>query len=128
MDTIANALNKIKIASQKGAEKVEVPAGTLLIKIVTLLKEEGYIRNFRIIKGLGLGTIRIYLRYEEKKPILTVLKRVSKPGLRIYRRKSNLPIIRGGLGTTILTTSKGIMTDRQAREVGVGGEILCYVW
>ena len=128
MDPIANALNKIKIASQNGKESVEIPASKLLIKVVDLLKQEGYIRNHRILKGIGLGTLRLYLRYEEKKPILTALKRISKPGLRIYRSKEKLPVVRGGLGTAILTTSRGIMTDRQAREAGVGGEILCYVW
>ena len=128
MDTIANALNKIKIASQNGVENVEVPASKMLLRVVDLLKQEGYIRNHRTLKGLGLGTIRVYLRYEEKKPILTALKRISKPGLRIYRSKEKLPVVRGGLGMAILTTPKGIMTDRQAREAGVGGEILCYVW
>src|SRR3989338_6219343 len=115
------------MASQNGKESVEIPASKLLIKVVDLLKQEGYIRNHRILKGIGLGTLRLYLRYEEKKPILTALKRISKPGLRIYRSKEKLPVVRGGLGTAILTTSRGIMTDRQAREAGVGGEILCYV-
>ncbi|MBI1976176.1 MAG: 30S ribosomal protein S8 [Candidatus Omnitrophica bacterium] len=128
MDTIANALNKIKIASQNREEKVEVLASKLLLKIVELLKQEGYIRNYRMVKGLGMGSVRVYLRYENKKPVITVLKRVSKPGLRVYRAKDRLPLIRGGLGTSILTTSKGVMTNKQAQESKVGGEILCYIW
>lgn len=128
MDSIANALNKIKIASQNGQEKVEIPASKLLVEIIKLLKQEGYLLNYRVIKGLGMGVIRVYLRYQDKKPIITVLKRVSKPGLRIYKRKERLPLVRGGLGTAIITTSKGVMTDSQARADGVGGEVLCYVW
>lgn len=130
MDTIANALNTIKIGSQNGAEKVEMPASKMLLRIVELLKKEGYIRNYRQVrtKETGAGTLRVYLRYEAKKPILTYVKRVSKPGLRVYRRKSQIPVIRGGLGTAILTTSRGVMTDQQAREAGLGGEVLCYVW
>lgn len=129
MDSIANALNKIKMANLSGRENVEVPASKLLKAIVDLLKREGYIRNYRVLKAVGPGgVIRVYLRYEDKKSILTTLKKVSRPGLRVYRKKKDIPLIRAGLGTVILTTSRGIMTDRQAREVGVGGEVLCYMW
>ena len=127
-DTIANALNKVKIASQLGKEKVDLPASKLLLRIVQLLKEERYIKNYRQVQGIGMGNIRIYLQYENKQSLITGMKRVSKPGLRIYRDKTKIPIVRGGLGTAILTTSKGVLTDKQARESGVGGEVLCYVW
>jgi small subunit ribosomal protein S8 len=127
-DPIADMLTRIRNAIHSGHDKVDVPASTLKVNIAGILKEEGFINNYRIIKDGKQGIIRITLRYVDGKSILKNLKRISKPGRRIYAGKDDIPVIRGGLGIAIVSTSRGVMTDAKAREMGVGGEIICAVW
>jgi small subunit ribosomal protein S8 len=100
----------------------------MLEGIAVILKNEGFIDNFRLIKDTKQGSLRVYLRYVHKKSVIINLKRVSRPGLRVYADIKHIPRVLRGKGTAIITTSKGLMTDVQAREQGVGGEVLCYVW
>ena len=128
-DLVANALTMIRNACLRKKEKVDIPASNMLKEIARILKEEDFIKNVRLIEDDKQGLIRLYLKYnEDSKPVITQIKRISKPGLRIYKGKDEIPVALDGLGITILSTSKGIMTDRQAREGGVGGEIICQVW
>jgi small subunit ribosomal protein S8 len=108
---------------------VAVPASNLKLRIVNLLREEGFIRNFKVVKEQPQDQIVIYLKYTpENAPVITGLERISKPGRRAYVRESNLPNVRSGLGVAILSTSRGVLTDKQARALKVGGEHLCSVW
>lgn len=128
-DLVANALTMIRNACLRRKEKVDIPASNMLKEIARILKEEGFVENVRLIEDGKQGLIRLYLKYnEDKKSVITQIKRVSKPGLRIYKGKDEIPSALDGLGITILSTSKGIMTDKQAKEEGIGGEIICQVW
>ena len=127
-DPIADMLTRIRNAVAARHTRVSIPASKMKLAIARVLKEEGYIKDIEILKDNPQGTIRITLRYVDKKPVLTQLKRVSKPGLRVYTKQPEIPRVRGGLGIAILSTSRGILTDRQARKQGVGGEVLAYVW
>ncbi len=127
-DPIADMLTRIRNAIHSGHDKVDIPASFLKEQIAKILKDEGFISNYRVIKDGKQGIIRITLRYVDRRSILKDLQRISKPGRRIYAGKDDLPAIRGGLGVAIVSTSKGVMTDAQAREMGVGGEVLCAVW
>lgn len=128
-DTIADLLTRIRNASKSRHETVDVPASNMKKAIVQILLDEGYISKFTVIEDDKQGIIRITLRYDEnKKPIITGLKRVSKPGLRIYTDVENMPRVMKGLGIAIISTSKGIMTDRDARKENVGGEVLAFIW
>lgn len=128
-DPIADMLTRIRNANHAGHEKVDVPASKLKSHIATILKKEKFIKNYKIIEDRKQNIIRIYLKYGPKKErIITNLKRVSKPGLRIYVDKNNIPKVLGGAGIAIISTSKGVMTDKMCRELGIGGEVLCYVW
>ena len=97
-------------------------------KILDIFKKEGYIKNFKIIDDKKQGVIRVYLKYDGKKPFITQLKRISTPGLRVYIGKQEIPKVLSGLGTAVISTSKGIMTDKEARKEKIGGEVICYVW
>ena len=128
-DPIADLLTRIRNASAVRHEKVAVPASNLKLRIVNLLREEGFIRNFKIVKENPQDQIVIYLKYTpENSPVITGIERISKPGRRTYVKESNLPNVRSGLGIAILSTSHGVMTDRQARALKVGGEHICSVW
>jgi small subunit ribosomal protein S8 len=127
-DPIANMLTLVRNASRAKHEKVDVPHSKILAAMAQILKGEGYIENFRVIKDSKQGLLRIYLRYVNKKPVIINLRRVSRPGLRIYADLKRLPRVMRGKGTAILTTSSGIMTDAQARKAHIGGEVLCYIW
>jgi small subunit ribosomal protein S8 len=128
-DPIADLLTRIRNASAVRHEKVAVPASNLKLRIVNLLREEGFIRNFKVVKEQPQDHIVIYLKYTpENAPVITGLERISKPGRRAYVRESNLPSVRSGLGVAILSTSRGVLTDKQARALKVGGEHLCSVW
>ncbi len=127
-DPIANMLTLVRNAARAKHEKVDVPHSKILASIADILKNEGYIENYRIIKDTKQGLLRIYLRYVNKKSVIVNLKRVSKPGVRVYADAKRLPRVLRGRGTVILTTSKGLMTDAQAREARIGGEVLCYIW
>lgn len=128
-DTIADLLTRIRNASKSRHETVEIPASNMKKAIVQILLDEGYISSFTINEDGKQGVIKVVLRYDEnKKPIITGLKRVSKPGLRIYSSFEDMPRVMKGLGIAIISTSKGVMTDRQARKEHVGGEVLAFVW
>jgi small subunit ribosomal protein S8 len=128
-DPIADMLTRIRNANAAGHEEVRVPASKLKAEIARILKEEGFIQDWTWIQDNPQGTLRIVLKYGPKRErVLRGIRRVSKPGLRVYVRRPEIPRVRGGLGVAILSTSRGILTDRQARRLGVGGEVLCYVW
>ena len=128
-DTIADLLTRIRNASSAKHETVEVPASNIKKAIAQILVDEGYIKKFTVIEDGKQGIIKITLKYGEgKKPIISGLKRVSKPGLRIYSNVEDMPKVLKGLGIAIISTSKGVMTDRQARKENVGGEVLAFVW
>ena len=127
-DPIADMLTRIRNALMARHTRVVIPASNMKIAIAQILKEEGYIKDFDIVRDNPQGSIRISLRYVEKRPVLTQLKRVSKPGLRVYTRRDNIPRVRGGLGTAIISTPQGMMTGRKAYQLGLGGEVVCYVW
>jgi small subunit ribosomal protein S8 len=128
-DPIADMLTRIRNAGQAKFKTVDVPASNIKRDIAEILFNEGYIKSYEEIKTDNQGIIRITLKYTEKgKKVISGLRRISKPGLRIYASKEELPKVLNGLGIALISTSKGIMTDKKARELGVGGEVLAYVW
>lgn len=128
-DTIADMLTRIRNAQVARHETVDVPASNMKKAIAQILLSEGYIRGYTVIDDGVQGTIRINLKYgPNKTKVITGLKRISKPGLRVYARKDQIPKVLGGLGIAIMSTSKGVMTNREARKQGVGGEVLAYIW
>lgn len=128
-DTIADMLTRIRNASSAKHATVDVPASNIKKAIAQILKDEGYIANFEVVEGSVQGIIRITLKYSGgKTAVLTGLKRVSKPGLRIFASSEDMPKVMKGLGIAIVSTSKGVMTDREARKQNVGGEVLAYIW
>ncbi len=127
-DTIADMLTRIRNALRARHPKVDVPASRLKTEIVRVLKEEGYILNYKVAEEGARKTIKIYLKYQENnQPVITRLVRVSRPGCRVYVGREQIKPVLGGMGISILTTPKGVMTGRQARREGVGGEVLCQV-
>ena len=128
-DTIADLLTRIRNANSAKHATVDVPASNVKKAITQILVDEGYVKGFQIIEDGKQGIIRITLTYgENKSPIITGLRRVSKPGLRIYSSCEDMPKVRKGLGIAIVSTSKGIVTDKKARELNVGGEVLAFIW
>lgn len=128
-DPIADLLTRIRNANTFYHDKVEAPASKVKKAIANILKDEGFIRDCEFVDDGTQGIIRVYLKYGTNKVrVITGLKRISKPGLRVYARKDNVPKVLGGLGIAIISTSKGIMTDKKARKEGLGGEVVCYVW
>ncbi len=128
-DPVADMLTRIRNAKQRKHEVVPVPLSKLKLEIARILKEEGFIRNYKVVGEAGKGELRIFLKYvDNEEPVITDLKRVSKPGRRVYVGKESIPSVKGGLGIAILSTSKGLMTDQKSRDVKMGGEVLCYVW
>ncbi len=128
-DPIADMLTRIRNAVAARHAKVDVPASKLKLEIARILKEEGYILNYKETEEGSRKFIRIYLKYSPTKvPAITHLERISKPGRRVYVGADEIPPVRGGLGINILTTSRGVMTGKQARKLGVGGELLCQIW
>ena len=128
-DTIADMLTRIRNANSAKHPTVDVPASNMKKQIAQILVDEGYIKSFRVIDDDKQGVIRITLKYtENKSQVITGLRRVSKPGLRIYSNSKDMPKVMKGLGIAIVSTSKGIMTDREARKNNVGGELLAFVW
>ena len=128
-DTIADMLTRIRNANSAKHPTVDVPASNMKKQIAQILVDEGYIKSFRVIDDDKQGVIRIPLKYtENKSQVITGLRRVSKPGLRIYSNSKDMPKVMKGLGIAIVSTSKGIMTDREARKNNVGGEVLAFVW
>ena len=128
-DTIADLLTRIRNASSAKHATVDIPASNVKKAITQILADEGYIKDFSIVDDGKQGIIRVTLKYTDgKTPVISGLRRVSKPGLRIYSSCEEMPKVRKGLGIAIVSTSKGIMTDKKARELNVGGEVLAYVW
>ncbi|HCC56584.1 MAG TPA: 30S ribosomal protein S8 [Solibacterales bacterium] len=128
-DPIADMLTRVRNAIQARHPKVDVPASKLKIEIARILKEEGYILNYKVAEEGIKKVIKIYLKYSsEQAPVITAIERVSRPGCRSYVGSGDIPRVQGGLGINILTTPKGVMTGRHARKEGVGGELLCRIW
>jgi len=128
-DPIADMLTRIRNANLVRHETVEVPASKIKRQIAEILKREGFIRDAEYIEDNKQGIIRIFLKYgPNNERVITGLKRISKPGLRVYTKSNEIPRVLGGLGIAIISTSKGILTDKEARQLKVGGEVICYVW
>ncbi|HEX9416554.1 MAG TPA: 30S ribosomal protein S8 [Gaiellaceae bacterium] len=128
-DPIADMLTRIRNANKALHDTVEMPTSRLKEEIARLLKEEGYVRDYHVQKGESFDTLVVELKFgKNRERILTDLRRVSKPGRRIYARKDRLPRVLGGMGTAILSTSSGLVTSRTAEERGIGGEVICFVW
>lgn len=128
-DPIADMLTRIRNANAKLLEKVDIPSSRIKVEIARILKEEGYIANYKNMEDHKQGILRVYLKYTVTgKQVLQGIKRISRPGLKVYKKCDLLPRVTGGLGIAILSTSKGLMTDRQARAEKIGGEILAYAW
>lgn len=128
-DPIADFLTRIRNANMVYMDKVEIPASKTKKGLAEILKEEGFIKDVEYIEDGKQGVIRVYLKYgANREKVINGLKRISKPGLRVYAGKDELPKVLGGLGVAIISTSKGLMVDRKARKEGLGGEVICYVW
>ena len=127
-DSIADMLTRIRNANQMRYETVKIPASKVKEEIAKILKEEGFINNYKLEKDNVQGTLVLTLKYDNKQRVITGLKRISKPGLRVYAKHDEIPKVLNGLGIAIISTSKGIMTDKQARKENIGGEVLAYIW
>ena len=128
-DPVADMLARIRNANKALHEKVEMPTSRLKVEIARILKEEGYIQDFHVQSGESFDTLVVKLKYGRgRERVITDLKRVSKPGRRVYARKDRLPRVLGGMGVAILSTSSGLVTSRTAEERGIGGEVVCFVW
>ncbi len=129
-DPIADMLTRIRNANTAKHDTVDVPASKMKIAIANILLDEGYIAKYDLVEDGHFQTIRITLKYgaDKNEKVISGLKRISKPGLRVYAGTDNIPKVLGGLGTAILSTNKGVVTDKEARKLGVGGEVLCFVW
>jgi small subunit ribosomal protein S8 len=128
-DPVADMLARIRNAASARHQKVDIPASKLKLEIARILKEEGYVANYKATEEEGHKVIRVYLKYgSNNEAAISNLARVSRPGCRVYVRRTEIPRVLGGLGINILTTPKGVMTGRQARKAGLGGEVLCEVW
>lgn len=128
-DPIADMLTRINNAIKVKKKEVSIPSSWIKVEIAKILKEEGYIRNFKVIDDNKQGVLNLTLKYSENnKNVISGVRRVSKPGCRIYCRKDDIPKVLDGLGIAVISTSKGIATGKKCKEIGVGGEILCYIW
>lgn len=128
-DPVADLLTRIRNANSARHDFVEVPASRLNMEIIRILHGEGFIKGYEHLKDRKFPTVRITLKYGPKQEsILSNLKRVSKPGLRVYAKRDKVPRVLRGLGIAVISTSRGVMTDREARKLGIGGEVLCYIW
>lgn len=128
-DPIADFLTRIRNANTVYLDKVEIPASKIKNSLANLLKEEGFIKDVEYIEDGKQGILRLYLKYgKDRTRVITGLKRISKPGLRVYATKDEIPRVLGGLGVAIVSTSQGLMTDKKARKEGLGGEVICYAW
>lgn len=128
-DPIADMLTRIRNANKAMHDRAEMPTSRLKEQIARILKEEGYIRDYQVVKGESFDTLVVILKYGKgRERVITGIKRVSKPGRRVYARQDRLPRVLGGMGTAILSTSKGVITSRTAEKEGIGGEVICFVW
>lgn len=128
-DPIADMLTRIRNANMVKQQKVDIPSSNIKVNIAQVLKQEGYIKNYKLIADDRQGVLRVYLKFiDEKEPVINEITRISKPGSRTYVDAESIPTVKNGLGIAILSTSQGIMTDTTARQAGIGGELLCTVW
>jgi small subunit ribosomal protein S8 len=128
-DPVADMLTRIRNGIQARHERVEIPASKLKVEIARILKDEGFISNFKVVEGEVQSVLRVYLKYaDDGEPVIHGIERLSRPGRRVYRGKKELPRVLGGLGLSIISTSRGVMSGSQAAQRGVGGEVLCQVW
>jgi small subunit ribosomal protein S8 len=128
-DPIADMLTRIRNGCMARLQKVDIPSSNMKVSIASVLKNEGFIKNYKIISDQKQNILRVYLKYvNEKESVINEIKRVSKPGSRVYVRSENIPRVKNGYGVAIISSSKGIITDKTARQEGVGGELLCTVW
>jgi len=129
-DPLADLITRLRNANKAKHEKVDMPASNLKVHVARILKDEGYVKNYKVIKDGKQGVLRIYLKFEgeTKKQIIAGLRTLSRPGRRRYVGKDEIPMVLRGLGLSILSTSKGVLTDKEARKLNVGGELLCSVW
>jgi small subunit ribosomal protein S8 len=128
-DPIADMLTRIRNAGHARFDKVDIPASRMKIGLARIFKDEGFIKNYKVIKDNRQGILRVYLKYgDQQKALIQGLRRVSKPGRRVYAGSEELPRVQGGLGVAVISTSKGVVSDRQARKMQVGGEVLCEIW
>lgn len=130
-DTIADMLTRVRNAGMAKKQRLAMPNSKMIEAIAHILRDEGYIKNYKVLESRPQNVLQIDLKYTKErhpKSVIAGLKRVSKPGRRVYTQKNDIPWVRSGLGITILTTPQGVMTGRKARQLGVGGEVICYVW
>lgn len=127
-DPIADLFTRIRNGLMVRHSKIDIPSSRMKIRIVQILKDEGYIQNFRNFEDDKQGILRVYLKYHEDNPVITGIKRISKPGRRSYVGREKIPNVLNGLGTAIISTSSGVVTDRECKEKGIGGEVLGFVW
>ncbi|HNX29513.1 MAG TPA: 30S ribosomal protein S8 [Syntrophomonadaceae bacterium] len=128
-DPIADFLTRIRNGNMVMHEAVEVPSSKIKVSLAEIMKDEGYIKDYEYIEDGKQGIIRVYLKYgPDRQRVITGLKRISKPGLRVNVQKDQIPKVLGGLGTAVISTSRGVMTDKKARKEGIGGEVICYIW
>jgi len=128
-DPVADFLTRIRNGNMVMHESVEVPSSKLKLGLAAIMKDEGYIKDYEYIEDGKQGVIRIYLKYgPNKRKVITGIKRISKPGLRVYVKRDEVPKVLGGLGTAVISTSQGLMTDKKARNQGLVGEVICYIW
>ena len=128
-DPIADMLTRIRNANTVGHDTVEIPASKMKKSIAGILTEEGYIKGFEVIEDNKQGIIRVQMKYgPDKERVITGIKKISKPGLKVYAKADEVPRVLGGLGIAIISTSNGVISDKEARKLGVGGEVICYVW
>jgi small subunit ribosomal protein S8 len=128
-DPVADMLTRIRNANMVKLQKVDMPSSNLKVSIANVLKQEGFIKNYKVISDNLQGILRVYLKYiDEKDSVINEIKRISKPGGRVYVKSEDIPVIKSGLGVAVLSTSKGVITDNAARKAGVGGELICTIW
>lgn len=127
-DPISNMLSNIRNAIRAHHETVDIPASKLTEKILEIFKSDGYIENYRLLKDGKQGVLKVYLKYFDKKSAILGLRKISKPGSRVYVEREKVPAVLNGLGTAVISTSHGVLNDREARKNKVGGEVLCYIW
>lgn len=128
-DPIADMLTRIRNANLAKQEKVDIPSSNLKLELARVLKEEGYIKNFKLLKDRKQGIVRVYMKYSpDEFRVINGLKRVSRPGNRVYVGADDIPRVMGGLGVAIISTSRGVMVDRVSRQRNIGGEVICYIW
>jgi small subunit ribosomal protein S8 len=128
LDPIANMLTIIRNAIDVRKDTVDIPASKMNEKVLGIMKKDGYIEDVRLLKDNKQGVLKVYLKYSGRKSVIMGLKRISKSGLRVYVKNDEIPRVLSGLGTAIISTSKGIVDDKEARQLNIGGEVLCYVW